>query len=188
MMGWIGTADRTPRETLKERLAKTPSCARCFAQGSSLVCWSTLESLMGTAHGAEELGLCSHGLACRLPSRHHGPLHRVLPRIWPYLGKYYELNMEKYSARPITVSHQGGEGRGYYFFTPYKFRIFSAGDEIRRFKVPIRRYRIVMIISYLLIFTSTELDFFKNNSKMTNKIEYCRSCTYRICHLSFGTI
>ena len=24
-----------------------------------------LESLMGTTHGAEELGLCSHGLACQ---------------------------------------------------------------------------------------------------------------------------
>jgi hypothetical protein len=33
---------------------------------------------MGTAHGAEELGLCSHGLAC--PGRRLGPLHRVLPR------------------------------------------------------------------------------------------------------------
>ena len=34
----IGTADRTPRETLEERLEKTPSNARCFAQGSSLMC------------------------------------------------------------------------------------------------------------------------------------------------------
>ena len=40
---------------------------------------------MGTAHGAEEPGLCPHGLAC--PSRRLGPLHRVLPRIWPYLAK-----------------------------------------------------------------------------------------------------
>jgi hypothetical protein len=30
-----------------------------------------------------------------------------LPRIWPYLGKYYEWNMGKYSARPITLSHGG---------------------------------------------------------------------------------
>ena len=34
----IGTADRTPRETLEKRLEKTPSNARCFAQGSSLMC------------------------------------------------------------------------------------------------------------------------------------------------------
>ena len=34
----IGNADRTPRETLEERLEKTPSNARCFAQGSSLMC------------------------------------------------------------------------------------------------------------------------------------------------------
>ena len=31
----IGAADRTPRETLEERLEKTPSNAHCFAQGSS---------------------------------------------------------------------------------------------------------------------------------------------------------
>ena len=29
------------------------------------MCWPILESLMGTAHGAEELGLCPHGLACQ---------------------------------------------------------------------------------------------------------------------------
>jgi hypothetical protein len=34
----IGGADRTPRETLEKRLEKTPSNARCFAQGSSLMC------------------------------------------------------------------------------------------------------------------------------------------------------
>jgi hypothetical protein len=34
----IGAADRTPRETLEERLEKTPSNARCFAQGTSLMC------------------------------------------------------------------------------------------------------------------------------------------------------
>ena len=34
----IGAADRTPRETLEERLEETPSNARCFAQGSSLMC------------------------------------------------------------------------------------------------------------------------------------------------------
>ena len=33
----IGLADRTPRETLEERLEKTLSSARCFAQGSSLI-------------------------------------------------------------------------------------------------------------------------------------------------------
>jgi hypothetical protein len=54
-----------PRETLEERLEKMPSNAHCSAQGSSLVCWSILESLMGTAHCVEELGLCSRGLACQ---------------------------------------------------------------------------------------------------------------------------
>jgi hypothetical protein len=46
--------------------------------------------------------------AC-LPGRRLGPLHRLLPRIyiyiWPYSEKYYELDLEKYSARPITLSH-----------------------------------------------------------------------------------
>jgi hypothetical protein len=60
----ICTANRTPRETLEERLDKTPSNASCFAQGSSLMNWPIGGSLMGTAHVADELGLCSHGLAC----------------------------------------------------------------------------------------------------------------------------
>ena len=34
----IGTADQAPRKTLEERLEETPSNARCFAQGSSLMC------------------------------------------------------------------------------------------------------------------------------------------------------
>jgi hypothetical protein len=34
----IDTADRFSRETLEKRLEKTPSNARCFAQGSSLMC------------------------------------------------------------------------------------------------------------------------------------------------------
>jgi hypothetical protein len=60
---------------------------------------------MGTAHGAEELGLCPHGLACQAGA--WGRYHTVLPRIWPYLEKYYGLNLEKYSARPITLSYDG---------------------------------------------------------------------------------
>ena len=59
---------------------------------------------MGTAHGAEELGLCPHGLAC--PGRRLGPLHRVLPRIWPYLAKNKKWSdLENYSAKPITLAH-----------------------------------------------------------------------------------
>jgi hypothetical protein len=82
----IDPADRTPRETLEERLETTPGTARCFAQGSSLMCWLILEIIMGTAHGAEELGLCPHGHACQAGAR--GPHHRVMPtcRIWPYSG------------------------------------------------------------------------------------------------------
>jgi hypothetical protein len=34
----IGYVDRFSRETLEERLEETPSNARCFAQGSSLMC------------------------------------------------------------------------------------------------------------------------------------------------------
>ena len=61
----IDTADRCLEKRLEKRLEKTPSNARCFAQGFSLMCLSILESLMGTAHGAKELGLCPHGLACQ---------------------------------------------------------------------------------------------------------------------------
>jgi hypothetical protein len=97
-----------------------------------------------------------------------------------------------------TLSQSGRRREGLLFFLlAYKFRIFNADDEIR-FNVLIRWYRIVMRISYLSIFTSTELEFLKiiyyllyyssNYSKMTDKIEYCRSCTYRICHLSSDTI
>jgi hypothetical protein len=34
----IGYVDRISRETLEKRLEKTPNNARCFAQGSSLMC------------------------------------------------------------------------------------------------------------------------------------------------------
>ena len=49
----IGYVDRISRETLQKRLEETPSNARYFAQGSSLMCLPILEGPMGTAHGAE---------------------------------------------------------------------------------------------------------------------------------------
>ena len=60
---------------------------------------------MGTAHGAEELGLCPRGLACQA-----GPWGRYIgfclgyghTSIW---NTYYELDLEKYSAKPITLAH-----------------------------------------------------------------------------------
>ena len=58
---------------------------------------------MRTAHGAEELGLCPHGLACQA-----GAWGRYIGfclgygHIWK---TYYELDLEKYSARPITLAH-----------------------------------------------------------------------------------
>jgi hypothetical protein len=58
---------------------------------------------MGTAHGAEELGLCPHGLACQA-----GPWGRYVGfrlgygHIWK---TYYELDLEKYSAKNITLVH-----------------------------------------------------------------------------------
>jgi hypothetical protein len=64
MDGTIRARVGISRETLEKRLEETPSNARCFAQGSSLMCSPILEGLMGTTHGADELGLCSHGLAC----------------------------------------------------------------------------------------------------------------------------
>jgi hypothetical protein len=61
---------------------------------------------MGTAHGAEELGLCSHGLACQAGAwgRYIGFCHRI----WPYLAKNQKWSgQQKYSATPITLSHDG---------------------------------------------------------------------------------
>ena len=58
---------------------------------------------MGTAHGTEELGLCPHGLAC-----HAGARGRYIGfclgygHIWK---TYYELDLKKYSAKPITLAH-----------------------------------------------------------------------------------
>jgi hypothetical protein len=41
-----------------------------------------------------------------LPGRRLGPLHRVLPMIWPYLAKNQKWSdLEKYSAKPITLAH-----------------------------------------------------------------------------------
>ena len=59
---------------------------------------------MGTAHGAEELGLCPHGLACQAGA--WGLYYVwVLPRVWPYLAKIQSSNnRQKYSARPITLA------------------------------------------------------------------------------------
>ena len=43
--------------------------------------------------------------AC-LPGRRLGPLHRVLPRIWPYLAKNQKWSdRQNYSERLITLSH-----------------------------------------------------------------------------------
>jgi hypothetical protein len=64
---------------------------------------------------------------------------------------------------------QGGHGRGDSFFTPYKFCIFNADDEIR-VMLPIRRYRIVMIIFIPIDIYFNRTGIFKNNSKMTDKI------------------
>jgi hypothetical protein len=56
---------------------------------------------MGTAHGAEELGLCPHGLACQA-----GAWGRYIGfclgygHIWK---TYYELDLVKYSAMPIMI-------------------------------------------------------------------------------------
>jgi hypothetical protein len=61
---------------------------------------------MGTAHGAEELGLCSHGLACQA-----GAWGRYIGFCLGYghileFGEiqYWE-GRQKYSARYITLAH-----------------------------------------------------------------------------------
>ena len=58
---------------------------------------------MGTAHGAKELGLCPHGLACQA-----GALGLYIGfclgygHIW---GIQYWKGRQKYFAKPITLAH-----------------------------------------------------------------------------------
>jgi hypothetical protein len=62
---------------------------------------------MGTAHGAEELGLCPHGLDCQAGAwgRYTGFCLGYGSRYGHIWKTYYELDLEKYSARPITLAH-----------------------------------------------------------------------------------
>jgi hypothetical protein len=58
---------------------------------------------MCTAHGAEELGLCPHGLACQA-----GPWGRYIGfclGAGPIWKTYYALDLDKYSATLITLAH-----------------------------------------------------------------------------------
>jgi hypothetical protein len=62
---------------------------------------------MGTAHGANELGLCPHGLACQAGAwgRYiHVGFCLGYGHIWKI--QYWE-GRQKYSAMPITLSHDG---------------------------------------------------------------------------------
>ena len=58
---------------------------------------------MGTAHGAEELGLCPHGLACQA-----GAWGRYIGLCLGY-GHIWKIQTsdgrQKYSAKPITLAH-----------------------------------------------------------------------------------
>jgi hypothetical protein len=75
----IDPADRTPRETLEKRLEETPVSTN-----------PRKSCVVGTTHDGEELGLCSHGLACQACAWGRyvaNPFHRVLHRIWPYWTK-----------------------------------------------------------------------------------------------------
>jgi hypothetical protein len=62
---------------------------------------------MGTAHGAEELGLCPHGLACQAGTwgRYIGFCLLLVVGYGHIWKTYYELDLEKYSAKPITLAH-----------------------------------------------------------------------------------
>jgi hypothetical protein len=58
---------------------------------------------MGTAHGAEELGLCPNGLACQAGA--WGLYIGFCPGYGHIRTTYYGLDLEKYSAKPITSAH-----------------------------------------------------------------------------------
>jgi hypothetical protein len=67
------------------------------------MCLSILESLMGTAHGAEELGLCPHGLACQAGAWGlYIGFCLGYGHIW---GNPILERPAKYSAMPITLAH-----------------------------------------------------------------------------------
>jgi hypothetical protein len=60
---------------------------------------------MGTAHGAEELGLCPHGLACHQQAGAWGRYIGFCLGYGHIWKTYYELDLEKYSAKPMTSAH-----------------------------------------------------------------------------------
>jgi hypothetical protein len=58
---------------------------------------------MGTAHGAEELGLCSHRLACQAGARgRYMGFGLGYGHIWKIRTN---KGRQKYSAKPITLAH-----------------------------------------------------------------------------------
>jgi hypothetical protein len=60
---------------------------------------------MGTAHGAEELGLCSHGLACQTGAKgRYIGFCLGYGHIWKI---QYSKGRQKYSAKTITLFHDG---------------------------------------------------------------------------------
>jgi hypothetical protein len=60
---------------------------------------------MGTAHGAEELGLCFHGLACPAgASGRYIGFCQGYGHIWK-IQTHESKGRQKYSAKPITLSH-----------------------------------------------------------------------------------
>jgi hypothetical protein len=62
---------------------------------------------MGTAHGAEELGLWNHRGLCAGTTLEAATIHdhRVMPRIWPYLDENQRWSgVQKYFARLVTLS------------------------------------------------------------------------------------
>jgi hypothetical protein len=77
---------------------------------------------MGTAHGAEELGLCcSHGLACQA-----GAWGRYVGFCLGY-GHIWEIQTskgrQKYFARPITLAHDKILTSKFYPYNlPYKLK------------------------------------------------------------------
>ena len=60
---------------------------------------------MGTSHGAEELELCSHGLACQAGAwGRYNVIGFCLGYGHMWKIRYWK-GQQKYSARPITLTH-----------------------------------------------------------------------------------
>jgi hypothetical protein len=97
---------------------------------------------MGTAHGAEELGLRPHGHACLAGAG--GRYIGFCPGYGHIWKIQYWKGRQKYSASPITLSHDGILTNGFFFY-----KAWDTGDADRGIRRVNRATRARAIGTYL---------------------------------------